>query len=266
MVPMTRRSSSMTAAHVWGVEVRVSRTTSRWTDWWIGAKVGSIETLDGPSPVPAGRLRSDVERDDTDVAALWIDERRGVDVASLHLWQGSTDSRRARHKTHRAGAMACETVTMASKRKPGEDAVRGRLGPTAQLAAVDGVVVAPHDQRREADGHHRRARSSDSVPVISATMSITASGAREMLPKQAIIPTMTYGAGSWPRLGTIGSSRRQTAAPTKAPITMPGPKMPPDPPEPIESPVVAMRAKGRMSTIQSGMCSSWLPSPAWIQP
>ncbi len=107
---------------------------------------------------------------------------------------------------------------------------------------------------------------SESVPVISATINITASGAREMLPKQAIMPTITYGAGSWPRLGTTGSSRRQTAAPTKAPITMPGPKMPPEPPEPMESPVVAMRAKGRMSTIQSGICRSSAPRPACIQP
>ena len=37
---------------------------------------------------------------------------------------------------------------------------------------------------------------SESVPVISATISMTASGAREMLPKQAIIPTMTNGRGA----------------------------------------------------------------------
>ena len=98
-----------------------------------------------------------------------------------------------------------------------------------------------------------------SVPVISATISMTASGAREMLPKHDIIPTMTYGAGSWPRLGTMGSNRRQTAAPMNAPITMPGPKMPPEPPEPMESPVVTMRANGKRSTIQSGMCRSWRP-------
>ena len=91
------------------------------------------------------------------------------------------------------------------------------------------------------------------MPVISATMIMTASGAREMLPKQHIIPTMTYGAGSLPRLGTIGSSSRQTEAPRNAPITMPGPKMPPEPPEPIDSPVVTIRANGRMSTIHSGM-------------
>ena len=82
-----------------------------------------------------------------------------------------------------------------------------------------------------------------------------------MLPKHDIIPTMTYGAGSWPRLGTTGSNRRQTAAPMNAPITMPGPKMPPEPPEPMESPVATMRAKGKRSTIQSGMCRSWVPKP-----
>ena len=55
-----------------------------------------------------------------------------------------------------------------------------------------------------------------------------------MLPKQAIIATTTNGAGE---CGTAGrpSHRRQTAAPRKPPMTMPGPKMPPDPPEPIES-------------------------------
>ena len=31
----------------------------------------------------------------------------------------------------------------------------------------------------------------DRLPVISATISITASGAREMLPKQHIMPTIT---------------------------------------------------------------------------
>ena len=66
--------------------------------------------------------------------------------------------------------------------------------------------------------------------------------------------------------GAIGSKSRQTAAPMKAPITMPGPKMPPDPPEPMESPVARMRAKGTMSTIHSGMPSSSGPSDFWIQP
>src|ERR1035441_3973402 len=53
----------------------------------------------------------------------------------------------------------------------------------------------------------------DKDPVISPTMIMIASGAREMLPKQAIIPTITYGAGSLPRLGTTGSSSRHTDAP-----------------------------------------------------
>ena len=90
------------------------------------------------------------------------------------------------------------------------------------------------------------------LPVISATISMTASGAREMPPKQHIIPTITYGAGLWPMEGTTGSKSRQTEAPMKAPITMPGPKMPPEPPDPIESPVATMRAKGSTRTIHSG--------------
>ena len=38
-------------------------------------------------------------------------------------------------------------------------------------------------------------RTSSSVPVISATIRIMANGAWAALPKQAVIPTMTYGAG-----------------------------------------------------------------------
>ena len=64
----------------------------------------------------------------------------------------------------------------------------------------------------------------------------------------------------------MGSKSRHTAAPMKAPITMPGPKIPPDPPEPMESPVATMRAKGTMSTIHSGIPSSSGPSDFWIQP
>ena len=46
-----------------------------------------------------------------------------------------------------------------------------------------------------------------------------------MLPKQAIMPTMTNGAGLCGMPGANGSSTRHTAAPTNAPMTMPGPKM-----------------------------------------
>ena len=106
----------------------------------------------------------------------------------------------------------------------------------------------------------------ETLPVISATINITASGAREILPKQHIMPTITYGAGLWPMEGTIGSNRRHTAAPMKAPMTMPGPKMPPDPPEPIDSPVARMRANGKMRTTHSGSERSWWPRLCWIQP
>src|ERR1700677_3736281 len=60
------------------------------------------------------------------------------------------------------------------------------------------------------------------LPVLSATISIIASGARAMLPKQHIIPTITYGVGSSPIHGNAGSNSRQTAAPTNAPMTVPG--------------------------------------------
>ena len=52
----------------------------------------------------------------------------------------------------------------------------------------------------------------------------------------------------------------------KAPMTMPGPKMPPDPPEPMDSPVARIRAKGRIRTIHSGRVRSCGPRPCWIQP
>ena len=60
--------------------------------------------------------------------------------------------------------------------------------------------------------------------------------------------------------GTAGaparSASRQIAAPTKAPITMPGPKMPPEPPVPIDSEVATIFAIGRTSTIHSGIAIS----------
>ncbi len=104
------------------------------------------------------------------------------------------------------------------------------------------------------------------LPVISATMIMTASGAREMPPKTAIMPTTTYGAGVWPTPGAKGSKSLQNASPVKAPITIPGPKTPPEPPVPIEKAVAAMRANGSRRTIHSGVCSSSLVSDSWTQP
>ena len=66
--------------------------------------------------------------------------------------------------------------------------------------------------------------------------------------------------------GKTGSKRRQTAAPRKAPITMPGPKIPPEPPEPIERPVARIRANGSTRTIHSGIVSNPGPRLSWIQP
>ena len=93
---------------------------------------------------------------------------------------------------------------------------------------------------------------SERFPVISATMIIVAMGMCPMLPKLAIMPTMTNGAGLSGTPGAKCSSRRQTAAPTSAPMTMPGPKMPPEPPEPIERLVARILAKGRSSRSQIG--------------
>ena len=90
--------------------------------------------------------------------------------------------------------------------------------------------------------------------VISATMIVTASGAWATLPKQAIIATTTKTPGPSGIPGAPAkSARRQIAAPTNAPMTMPGPKMPPEPPVPIDSDVATILAIGRISTIHSGM-------------
>ena len=60
------------------------------------------------------------------------------------------------------------------------------------------------------------------------------------------------GAGSVGIPGSIGAKRRQNEAPSIPPMTMPGPKIPPDPPELIESDVEIIFTKGRASMIQSG--------------
>ena len=39
----------------------------------------------------------------------------------------------------------------------------------------------------------------------------------------------------------------------KPPMTIPGPKIPPDPPDPMDSPVARIRAKGTISTIHNGI-------------
>ena len=104
-------------------------------------------------------------------------------------------------------------------------------------------------------------------PVISATMSITARGAWAMLPKRAIMPTITNGAGSTGMSGATGASRRQMPAPTSPPMTMPGPNTPPDPPVPIDSEVARILANGRTRIITSGSAMSVSrPSAACAQP
>src|SRR5271163_1262986 len=99
--------------------------------------------------------------------------------------------------------------------------------------------------------------TTENEPVISATMIMIASGARATLPKHVIIPTTTKIPGSWGTPGKSASSpSRQIAAPTKAPITIPGPNNPPDPPVPIDSDVATILAIGRTRTIHNGIVSS----------
>src|SRR4051794_30318978 len=81
------------------------------------------------------------------------------------------------------------------------------------------------------------------------------------------MPTITNGAGSSGTDGAIGSSSRQIDAPSKPPMTIPGPNTPPDPPEPMDSDVARILANGRASTIHSGRASSEARlSDAWTQP
>ena len=97
----------------------------------------------------------------------------------------------------------------------------------------------------------------ENEPVISATMIITASGAWATLPKHAIMPTTTNTAGLSGSPGApTRSPSRQIAAPTNAPITMPGPKMPPEPPVPMDSEVATILANGNTSTTHSGIAIS----------
>ena len=66
--------------------------------------------------------------------------------------------------------------------------------------------------------------SIERLPVISATISITASGAWATLPNRAIIATITNGAGSIGMPGAIGSRRRQIAGPEHAADDHPRPE------------------------------------------
>ena len=105
------------------------------------------------------------------------------------------------------------------------------------------------------------------LSVISATISSRARGACATLPNRATMPTITNGAGDAGRSGAIGRSRRQIAAPSRPPTTIPGPNTPPDPPDPMVSEVARIFANGRAMTTHSGMSrSASRSSPACTHP
>jgi hypothetical protein len=91
--------------------------------------------------------------------------------------------------------------------------------------------------------------------VISATISIRPRGAWATLPKQAIMPTTMKEAGTPGMPGATVCTSRQRPSPRKPPMTMPGPKMPPEPPDPIDSEVVRIFTSGRASTTQMALAA-----------
>lgn len=96
--------------------------------------------------------------------------------------------------------------------------------------------------------------SREKSPVISVTMIIIAIGAWEMAPKRAIIPTITKtgtdSTGTIP--GSARCSKAPRAPPADPPITSPGAKTPPLPPEPMVSDVVRIFANGRRRSTPIG--------------
>ena len=102
----------------------------------------------------------------------------------------------------------------------------GTGGPASRPASRAGCGRSLWTRRRTSPGRPRPSpgASIERLPVISATMSMTASGAWATLPNRAIIATMTNGAGSTGIAGAIGSSSRQMPAPSRPPMTMPGPE------------------------------------------
>ena len=119
------------------------------------------------------------------------------------------------------------------------DLARGRWCgcPTTKVASATATIAGASMPR---------------LPVISATISMTARGACATPPKSAIMATMTKGAGCAGMPGANGSSSRQIDAPSRPPMTMPGPKTPPEPPEPIESEVARILANGSRRTTSQG--------------
>ncbi|CAM3027596.1 hypothetical protein CUAC110533_12020 [Cutibacterium acnes subsp. elongatum] len=66
------------------------------------------------------------------------------------------------------------------------------------------------------------------------------------------MPTMTKLIGEDGIPGSP-SRRRHSAAPVAPPMTMPGPKTPPEPPDPMDKVVERILAKGIASTMSSGI-------------
>ena len=92
------------------------------------------------------------------------------------------------------------------------------------------------------------------LPVISDTIMITARGECAMAPKHAVIPMMTNGAGL-SGATPASSNSRQIPAPAAPPTTIPGPKTPAEPPDPMVRLVARILTKGRASTAHSAMSS-----------
>ena len=100
------------------------------------------------------------------------------------------------------------------------------------------------------------------MPVISLTMTSVENGVLAAAAKKPAMPTMTKVAGCGTSAGQSQWRRIPSAPPPQPPMTIDGPKTPPEPPLPMVRPVVRIlpratasstRAKKRLSSPASGM-------------
>ncbi len=86
-------------------------------------------------------------------AAGLVDHRRAADVGSLQLREGLFDTQSCRqHQTRRGHRSSRRDGS--EQGQAGQQSRRGRVCPTLELAAVDRVVAAPHDQPGQAHSDH----------------------------------------------------------------------------------------------------------------